>query len=139
MDTLFRLLYSSVAIHWRSYLMYFQLSLLPDLLSLEMVRERQEGVDDVHLNKCIEECLLMTFLTSLGLIGSSVYNAAASVIRYLYVRSSLQREINEVYKRSQFVYLSLFVTGFLCLVHVTDFYFYQATRSTMMIYHDDII
>ena len=72
----------------------------------------------------------MTSLTSVGLIGSSVYNAAASVIRYLYVRSSLQQEINEVYKRTQFVYLALFVTGFLCLVHVTDFYFYQATRST---------
>ena len=76
-----------------------------------------------------QECLLMTFLTSLGLIGSSVYNAAASVIRYLYVRSSLQQEINEVYKRSQFVYLSLVVTGLLCLTHVTDFYVYQSARS----------
>ena len=74
----------------------------------------------------------MTSLTSVGLIGSSVYNAAASVIRYLYVRSSLQREINEVYKRTQFVYLALFVTGFLCLLHVTDFYFYQASRSSII-------
>lgn len=71
----------------------------------------------------------MTFLTSLGLIGSSVYNAAASVIRYLYVRSSLQQEINEVYKRNQFVYLSLVVTGLLCLTHVTDFYVHQSARQ----------
>ena len=80
------------------------------------------------LPNCFQECLLMTALTSLGLIGSSVYNAAASVIRFLYVRSSLQQEINEVYKRTQFVYLSLFITGLLCLVHVTDLYFYQASR-----------
>ena len=72
----------------------------------------------------------MTFLHSLGLIGSSVYNAAASVIRFLYVKSSLQQEVHEVYKRTQFVYLSLFITGLLCLVHVTDLYFYQASRFT---------
>ena len=130
MDTLFRLLYSSVAIHWRSYLLYFHQSLFTDLLSLEMVREREREGGDVLIINLIEECLLMTALASLGMIGSSVYNAAASVIRFLYVRSSLQREINEVYKRTQFVYLSLFITGLLCLVHITDFYFYQATRST---------
>ena len=73
----------------------------------------------------------MTAVHSLGLIGSSVYNAAASVIRYLYVRSSLQHEINEVYKRTKFVYLALFITGSLCLVHVTDFFLYQANRHRM--------
>ena len=39
MDTLFRLLCSSVAVHWRSYLMYFRRTLLQDLLSFETVRE----------------------------------------------------------------------------------------------------
>lgn len=39
MDTLFRLLYSSVAVHWRSYLMYFRRTLLQDLLSFETVRK----------------------------------------------------------------------------------------------------
>ena len=92
--------------------------------------EREGEGGDVLIINLIEECLLMTALASLGMIGSSVYNAAASVIRFLYVRSSLQQEINEVYKRTQFVYLSLFITGLLCLVHITDFYFYQTTRST---------
>ena len=67
----------------------------------------------------------MTFLTSLGLIGSSVYNAAASVIRSLYVRSSLQQEISEAYKRTRFLYLALGTGGVLCFVHIADFYYSQ--------------
>ena len=38
MDTLFRLLYSSLALHWRSYLMYYRTSLLHQLISFETVR-----------------------------------------------------------------------------------------------------
>ena len=51
---------------------------------------------------CLQECFLMTAMNLIPQIASLMYNASTTLIRFLYVRSSLQTNIQEVYRRNQF-------------------------------------
>ena len=67
----------------------------------------------------------MTGLINLCMIGSAIYCAGTALIRYNYIRNSLQQEISEAYKRTRFLYLALGTGGVLCFVHIADFYYSQ--------------
>ena len=47
----------------------------------------------------------MTAVNLIPQISSLVYSASTTLIRFLYVRSSLQENIQEVYRRNQFTLL----------------------------------
>ena len=70
----------------------------------------------------MQQCLLMTGLINLCMIGSIIGCAGTAIIRYFYIRTSLQQEINEAYKRTKFLYLALSISGILCFVHIADFF-----------------
>ena len=81
----------------------------------------------------------MTGLINLCMIGSAIYCAGTAVIRYIYIRTSLQQEVNEAYKRTKFLYLAISTGGILCIVHVGDFYHSQhgkhgLERCPLMLY-----
>ena len=127
MDTVFRLIYSCFAIHWRSVLMSFDTNLHPSWLSRETVKQLNLGLHTQSL--AIQECLLMTGLINLCMIGSAIYCAGTAMIRYIYIRTSLQQEINEAYKRTKFLYLALSTGLILCFIHVGAFFYSQYGKS----------
>ena len=52
-----------------------------------------------------------------------MYQAGNALVRYLYVRSSLRREISEVYSKQKVTYLCLFVPQVkFCYCHKLDMY-----------------
>ena len=67
----------------------------------------------------------MTGLINLCNVGSAIGCAGTALIRYFYIRTSLQQEINEAYKRTKFLYLALSVSGILFSVHIADFFLSQ--------------
>ena len=56
-----------------------------------------------------QECFLMTATHLIPQIASLVYNASTCLIRFLYVRSSLQVNIQEVYRRNQFTLMFILI------------------------------
>ena len=66
------------------------------------------------------ECLLMATTITLCLIGILIYHAATALIRYLYVKSSLQVSIQQVYSKDQFIVYSFILTHSLQLIHVLN-------------------
>ena len=56
-----------------------------------------------------QECFLMTAMHLIPQIQSLVYNASTCLIRFLYVRSSLQVNIQEVYRRNQFTLMFILI------------------------------
>ena len=71
----------------------------------------------------------MTGLINLCMIGSAIYCAGTAMIRYIYIRTSLQQEINEAYKRTKFLYLALSTGLILCFIHVGAFFYSQYGKS----------
>ena len=122
MDTCFRLFYSSVAIHWRSVLMSFDSNGFDSWLLRETVGPAYLLSFPLLSLFPLQQCLLMTGLINLCMIGSAIGCAGTAIIRYFYIRTSLQREINEAYKRTKFLYLALSSGGILCFVHIADFF-----------------
>ena len=51
-------------------------------------------------------------------LASLAYNASASLIRFLFVSSSLKRNVQEVYKRNQFTFTFLFICESINLIHI---------------------
>ena len=67
--------------------------------------------------------LLHTTLNSLS------YSAATAIIRYVYVRSSLQASVQEVLKRNAFMFKSIFIVEFIGLLNVFSLYIMQKGKS----------
>ena len=67
------------------------------------------------------------------------YSAATAVVRYLYVRSSTQVNIQEVLKKDSFIFKSIFVVECCNLFNIGTFYFQSGTsefegRSVAVLY-----
>merc|ERR1719450_335730 len=88
MDTLYRFVYSTFAMHWRNYNMV-----------------HQEGLFWEREKDCY---FLLSIICTLG-VGTIIYGSGTSFIRYLYVRSSLISNIQETLKRDSFIIKSLII------------------------------
>ena len=132
-DTFYRLCYASILIHWRSYMMYTRESLFQSLFSFDMVTiwqaiahwaavscpgVRGHGAHPQHAH-CWQQDLWGSFCpcqvrkaTNFSFIyiqfqeKQSVHSAKPMFdpSRYWFVKSSLQTEVMETFKRDQFVY-----------------------------------
>ena len=57
------------------------------------------------------------------------YSAATAIVRYVYVRSSLQVSVQEVLKRNAFIFKSIFIVEFIGLVNTYSNYMWQRGKS----------
>ena len=123
-DTVYRLCYSSLIIHWRSYMMFTRDSLFKSLFSFdEVFTGHWSLVVTIQCMSPAQECVVMCQTLSMLLAGSRIYEAASVLIRwganifssslssvilapsrYWFVKSSLRTEVMETFKRDQFVY-----------------------------------
>ena len=67
----------------------------------------------------------MTGATAHCSVNSLFYSATSTIIRYIFVRTSLQPDIQEVLKRDAFVYKSIFVVESLGLYNLLTYIFIQ--------------
>ena len=87
----------------------------------------------------MQECILMTGMLATTAIASLFYNAAASCIRYLYVRTSLQLHVQETIRRNQFIYKAMVLVESLNLFNLASVFLYQrgktgSEKSTLLLY-----
>ena len=57
------------------------------------------------------------------------YSTAASTIRYMYVRSSLQIDVQEVIKKNQFIYKSIFLVESLNVFNYVSVFYHQYGKT----------
>ena len=67
----------------------------------------------------------MSVATAHGTVNSLFYSAASTIIRYIFVRTSLQPDIQDVLKRDAFVYKSIFIIESLGCYNLLTFFFIQ--------------
>ena len=72
-------------------------------------------------------------------VNSLFYSAAATIIRYIFIRTSLQPNIQEVLKRDAFVFKSMFIVESLGCYNLLTFFFIQkgkrgAEKSSILLY-----
>ena len=87
----------------------------------------------------MQECILMTGMIATTAIASLFYNTAASCIRYLYVRTSLQLHVQETIRRNQFIYKAMVLVESLNLFNLASVFLYQrgktgSEKSTLLLY-----
>ena len=56
-----------------------------------------------------KECLMMTGTIYVTVFASLMYTAFTALIRFLYVSSSLKKDVQDVYRKDEFIFL------FICL------------------------
>ena len=62
-------------------------------------------------------------------LNSLSYSAATAIIRYVYVRSSLQVDIQDVLKRNAFIFKAIFIVESIGLINLYSFYDLQKGKS----------
>lgn len=102
MESVYRLLYSCLAVQWKSYLMATDSYLFPLLLNSD------------------QECFLMTSFLAFTSLGSRVYFSGGSVLRYWYVKSSLRPEVTAVAQSRKTLYTCLAIPQIFILLHLFD-------------------
>ena len=65
-------------------------------------------------------------------LASLAYNASASLIRFLYVNSSLKRNVQEVYRRNQFTFTFMFICESINLIHILSAILFRYRESDSM-------
>ena len=81
----------------------------------------------------------MTAATAYATVNSLFYSAAATIIRYIFIRTSLQPDIQEVLKRDAFVFKSMFIVESMGCYNLLTFFFIQkgkrgAEKSSILLY-----
>ena len=76
-----------------------------------------------------QNCWLMTIGLVHTTLNSLSYSAAIAIIRYVYVRSSLQIGIQEVIKRNAFIFKAIFIVESIGLINLYSFYALQKGKS----------
>ena len=102
MECVYRLLYSSLAVQWKSYLMGGDSFIFPFLLSSD------------------QECFCMTSFLAFTSLGSRVYFSGGTVLRYWYVKSSLKPEVTVGVQSRKTLYTCLGIPQLLILLHLLD-------------------
>ena len=72
----------------------------------------------------------MTAATAYSTVNSLFYSAAATIIRYIFIRSSLQPQIQEVLKRDAFVFKSMFIVESLGCYNLLSFFILARGKSS---------
>ena len=108
MQTLYCFLYSAISIHWRSYVMYTGTPLFFDLDVVDAVSLAAKVVI-VTSNVPCEECVVMNLSCMYLYTGHRVHEAAMCLVRYWFVRSSLQVELQETFNNNTFIYKILLI------------------------------
>ena len=67
----------------------------------------------------------MTAMNLIPQIASIVYNASTTLIRFLYVRSSLQVNVQEVYRRNQFTLMFIAIGEGINIINLTSAVYYR--------------
>ena len=105
MDCVYRLLYSMIAVHFRNYILTY--SLFHETYGRESVRRSVQCWDCFisFTNNCFEcqVCLGVSILPTCCLVGSMIHLAGTTLIRYLFVRSSLDHKTQIMMKKGHFV------------------------------------
>ena len=86
----------------------------------------------------------MTVATAHGSINSLFYSAASTIIRYIFVRTSLQPDIQEVLKRDAFVFKSIFTVESMGCYNLLTFFFIQRgkrgpEKSAILLYQSCLV
>ena len=102
MECVYRLLYSCLAVQWKSYLMATESFIFPFLLNSD------------------QECFCMTSFLAVTSLGSRVYFSGGSVLRYWYVKSSLKPEVTAGVQSRKTLYTCLGIPQILILLHLFD-------------------
>ena len=105
----------------------FQDKLLIDHETVSIFYNHQDKV--ALAEPIFQNCLLMTFGLLHTTLNSLSYSAATAIIRYVYVRSSLQTSVQEVFKRNAFMFKSIFIVEFVGLINVFSLYIMQRGKS----------
>ena len=71
----------------------------------------------------------MTVATAHGTVTGLFYSAASTIIRYIFVRTSLQPDIQDILKRDAFVYKSIFVVESLGMYNLFTFFLIQRGKK----------
>ena len=126
----------SIVVNWRTLVISFgptfQDKLMIDHETVSifniLLSSRQSGPGN-NTELIFQNCLLMTFGLLHTTLNSLSYSAATAIIRYLYVRSSLQNSVQEVFKRNAFMFQSIFIVEFVGLFNVFSLYIMQRGKS----------
>ena len=121
----------SIVVNWRTLVISFgptfQDKLLIDHETVSIFYDHQDKV--ALAEPIFQNCLLMTFGLLHTTLNSLSYSAATAIIRYVYVRSSLQTSVQEVFKRNAFMFKSIFIVEFVGLINVFSLYIMQRGKS----------
>ena len=71
----------------------------------------------------------MTVATAHGTVTGLFYSAASTIIRYIFVRTSLQPDIQDILKRDAFVYKSIFVVESMGFYNLFTFFLIQRGKK----------
>ena len=107
MQTLYCFLYSAISIHWRSYVMYTGTPLFFDLDVVNAISFA--SMYNRHNNVPCKECVVMNLSCMYLYTGHRVYEASMCLVRYWFVRSSLQVELQETFNNNTFIYKILLI------------------------------
>ena len=77
----------------------------------------------------------MTAVNLIPQISSLVYSASTTLIRFLYVRSSLQENIQEVYRRNQFTLLFVAIGEGINILNIISAIYYREVKGEGRSYH----
>ena len=111
MECVYRLLLSALAVQWKSYLLATGSYLFPLFLTSD------------------QECFCMTIFYSLTHFGARIYYTEGTCIRYWYVKSSLQPEITEGFKRKKMLVFCLCIPQLLLLFQFIDALWAYTTKE----------
>ena len=91
-------------------------------------------------NKIFQDCFILVASLNTICVGSVIYSSGTSLVRYLYVRSSLRTEVQDILKRDSFIISSIVVGECINLFNWGSFYYqqlgnYVLEKSPLVLYH----
>ena len=76
-------------------------------------------------NNILQDCFILVSALNTICVGSIIYSSGSSLVRYLYVRSSLRTEVQNILKRDSFIISSIVVGECINLFNWGSFYYQQ--------------
>ena len=91
-------------------------------------------------NNILQDCFILVSALNTICVGSVIYSSGTSLVRYLYVRSSLRTEVHDILKRDSFIISSIVVGECINLFNWGSFYYqqlgnYGLEKSPLVLYH----
>ena len=111
MEAFYRLLISTLAVPWRSYIMATDSQLFSFLLSTEQ--------------ECFSANIFYSFLS----VANIIYHTGGSLLRYWYVKSSLRPEVAQGFMSRKTYYICLGVPQILLFLHFLDALYVYNTKE----------